>query len=375
MVETHSKFQRIERLMPLAEALACIDRLIHVHPISITPAASSRTYGVTLAKDVTAPHARPSGARALRDGAAVRAEATLDANSYAPVKIEAVEVEVGDPLPAGTDAVAPAEMLEFRGDAVYALAPLAPGDGVLPDGADGGAGDLLYPVGTHVRAVDLAVLEVLAPDTQSIRQPEVSVASAHPKGDRVAAAIQDMLISAIHAAGSRAFKPSPDLIGLDAVRLASSGLIVVGGSGTGRRDRSVRDLAERGRVAFHGVGIAPGETAAFGMIEDKPVLVVPARIDAALAAWVTLGRRMLARLGGRTDTEACGTSVTLNRKIASTLGMVELVPVVRERDGVVPLASGYLPPQALARSHGYVLVPAESEGFAAGTRVEMRPWP
>src|SRR5215471_13714742 len=144
--------QRIERLMPLAEAQACIDRLVYAHPMSMGPVAPQRAYGLTLAVEATASQAHPQGARALRDGAAVRAEATLDASSYAPVRIDAVAIEVGDPLPAGTDAVAPAEMLEFRGDAVYALAPLAPGDGVLPDGADVGRGDLLYPAGTHIRA-------------------------------------------------------------------------------------------------------------------------------------------------------------------------------------------------------------------------------
>jgi molybdopterin molybdotransferase len=375
MAEPPSETQRIERLMPLAEAQASIDRLVCAHPMSIGPVSPHRAYGLTLAVDATAPNAYPDGARALRDGAAVRAEATLDASSYAPVRIEAVAVEVGDPMPVGTDAVAPAEMLESRGDAVYALAPLAPGDGVLPDGADVGRDDLLYPAGTHIGATHIAVLSALDYGMLLTHPSEVCVASAHPKGDRVVAAIQDLLVSAIRGTGAEAFKPSPDLIGLDAVRAAGTALIVVGGSGPGPRDRSVRDLAERGRLAFHGVAMAPGETAAFGMIRDKPVLIVPARIDAALAVWITLGRRMLARQVGRNDTEAWSASVTLKRKIVSTLGIVELVAVAREQDGVIPLASGYLPPQALARSNGYVLVPAESEGFAAGSRVEMRPWP
>jgi molybdopterin biosynthesis enzyme len=111
------------------------------------------------------------------------------------------------------------------------------------------------------------------------------------------------------------------------------------------------------------------------MFEQRPVLIVPGRLDAALAVWLTLGRRMLTRLAGRSDDEETYTPVTLTRKITSTLGLVELVPVMREANDVVPLASGYLGMQALARSDGYVLVPAGSEGFATGARVEMRPWP
>ena len=149
---------------------------------------------------------------------------------------------------------------------------------------------------------------------------------------------------------------------------------MVGGSGCGRRDRSVQTLARHGRVAFHGVGLMPGETAAFGTIAERPVLVVPGRLDAALAVWLTLGNRMLARLCGRAPDNAA-TTVVLTRKIASTLGFAELVPVMRQERGVVPLASGYLSPQSLARADGVVLVPADREGYGAGAEVEMRPLP
>jgi molybdopterin biosynthesis enzyme len=40
-----------------------------------------------------------------------------------------------------------------------------------------------------------------------------------------------------------------------------------------------------------------------------------------------------------------------------------------------PLASGYLSLTALARSDGWIVVPPDSEGFAAGTPVAVRPWP
>jgi len=49
--------------------------------------------------------------------------------------------------------------------------------------------------------------------------------------------------------------------------------------------------------------------------------------------------------------------------------------VRRVADGVEPLASGYWPVQALTRADGWVLVPPESEGFPAGTVLEMRAFP
>jgi molybdopterin biosynthesis enzyme len=65
----------------------------------------------------------------------------------------------------------------------------------------------------------------------------------------------------------------------------------------------------------------------------------------------------------------------LTRKIASSLGLVDIVPVRRVAEGVEPLGSGYLTLQSLACADGYVMVPADSEGFPVGAHVDMRPLP
>ncbi len=353
--------QRIERLTPLTDALACIER--RVAPIARTRAGAKTTAS-----------AYPPAAIALRDGVALSAEATLDASSYAPVRVEATPVETGDPLPPGADAVAPVDTIEVRGAATHVFTPLAPGDGILPAGGDMPVGELLERSARRRRAVDLAVLAVLGMSDLDTQAPRICVAAANRAGDIVIDAIISLLTRAIEDAGGIA--DGANLAGaLD--RLDNAGvdaIIIVGGSGTGRRDRTVRDLAQRGEIAFHGVALAPGETAAFGMIGTRPVLVVPGRLDAALAVWLTLGRRMLMRLAGCEDNEP-GQPAVLAQKITSTLGLAEVVPVARDGDKLTPLASGYLPLQALARADGYVVIPADSEGFAAGTRVETRPLP
>ena len=104
------------------------------------------------------------------------------------------------------------------------------------------------------------------------------------------------------------------------------------------------------------------------------MLLLPGRLDAALSVWLVVGRRMLARLAGSGEDEA-GTTATLTRKVTSTIGLAEVVPVRRTGDGVEPLATKYLPLSALARSDGWILVPADSEGYSAGSQVEVRPWP
>jgi molybdopterin molybdotransferase len=370
MVDPRDTTQRIERLMPLAEAVACIERL--VEPVPARRVEASEALGRTLAMPVTIAGAHPEAAMAMRDGIAVRAEATLDASAYAPVELAVAAVEVGDPMPAGADAVAPLDAVETRGTSVYAVAPLAPGDGVLPAGADAAPGPIHCKVAKPLRAGDLAALAVLGVRHVEVREPRVHVVSARPQPDVVIAAIVGMLAQSVRTEGAVAITAPPNCIGLDGALdpADADAVILVGGSGAGPRDHSVRDLARLGRLVFHGVGLTPGETAGFGMIAKQPVLVVPGRLDAAFAVWHILGRRLLWRLAGHNRVERTE-SLVLARKISSTLGLAEFVPVARHVGDVAPLATGYLTAQSLARADGFILVPADSEGYPAGARVEM----
>ncbi len=62
----------------------------------------------------------------------------------------------------------------------------------------------------------------------------------------------------------------------------------------------------------------------------------------------------------------------LKRKVTSTIGLTELIPVSCAGGMAEPLGSGYLSFTALTRSDGWIVVPADSEGFAAGTQVAVR---
>ena len=287
--------------MPLAQARACIDGL--VAPVAPRRIGSDAAFGRVLAGEIIVAHSHPAPAVALRDGFALRAEATLDASAYAPVLVAAIAVEVGDPLPDGADAVAPLEAVELRGGAVFAVAPLAPGDGVLPAGADAAPNEVMCATGARLRAVDIAALAALGVGQIDVREPWVRIAAASAADDRFIASIGGLLARAIHGAGGVAVAPPGTSLDRALDDPGADAVVVIGGSGMGQRDRSVHELARRGTLAFHGVGISPGETAAFGMVGQRPTLVVPGRVDAALAAWLLLGRPMLARLCGYDDDE------------------------------------------------------------------------
>jgi molybdopterin biosynthesis enzyme len=311
---------------------------------------------------------------ALRDGWAVSAELTTDASSYAPVPLAAAtRIDAGEPMPAGADAVAPFDVVVMRGGRTEIIAPIGAGEGVLPTGADADRQTTFAQEGRRLTRVQAAVLAAAGVTRLHVCEPRVRLARARAVGDDVIDAALALIAGEIAAAGGRVLRGDAELetaLGDD----AADAIVAIGGTGSGRHDVAVYTLARLGRVEVHGIALAPGETAAFGAIGPRPVLLLPGRLDSALAVWLMIGRRLMARLAGGTEDEPT-TKARLARKVASTLGLAELIPV-RIRDGAAePIASGYVPLSTLARADGWILVPADSEGYPPGAEVVIRPWP
>jgi molybdopterin biosynthesis enzyme len=362
--------QRIGRLTPLRDVLAAIAR---IQPVAPHAAALADALGCVLAADVIAKAASPSAAVALRDGCAVDAEATRDAGPYAPLTLQTTphRVDAFAALPPGTDAVAPLDAVTAIGGTVQIMAPVAPGEGVLPVGGDAEAGTILRKAGSQLRASDVATLTAAGVGTVSVRQPRIRVVNTKP-GDAILESAAAFVAQAVRCAGAQA-EVASDLD--DALnRNDADAIIGIGGTGSGRDDRSVVALARAGSVTCHGIGLAPGDTSAFGTASGRPVLLMPGRIDAVLACWLTIGRALVDQLGESRDHDIA-IKATLSRKVTSSVGIAEVVPLRRDGDKVAPLASGFIPLQSLARAEGWMLAPAESEGYPAGTVIEMRPLP
>jgi molybdopterin biosynthesis enzyme len=363
--------QRIARLTPLDAVLARIDAL--VGPVAPREVAIGAAVGRVLAEDVRIA-SRPRVALALRDGWAVNSALTHDAGPYAPARLpSAIRIDAGAPLPAGADAVAEIDAVALRDGGLEAIAPITSGEGVLPAGADADGATALRHEGQRLGAVAAAALAGAQVSRIRIREPRLLVVRAGPRGDPIIDAAAALVAHAIAAAGGVALD---DCEGLEDVlrRQDADAVIAIGGTGSGRNDASVSTLARLGRVEAHGIALSPGETAAFGMVGARPVLLLPGRIDCALAVWLLVGARLLARLAASRE-EPHAVSARLSRKVASNLGLAELVPV-RVRNGEAePLGSGYLPLQTIAQADGWILVAADREGHPAGTPVMVRPWP
>lgn len=265
--------QIISRLTPLADVLAMVDA--EVKPITQRTIDVSAAVGRTLASDAVAP-ARPASALALQDGWALNADETLGAGGYAPSPLIRTpsRIEAGQALPAGTDSVAPLDAVKIIDGRAEALLAINPGDGVL---AAGGDSDLAIPLrraGEHLRVTDLAAFAATGIARITVREPRVRVLPL--RGSGIISAAARLVAADIERRGGAA-RLDESGRGLDVAMAAESAdmIVAIGGTGSGRNDNSVQTLAREGRLAVHGMALTPGETAAFGFVGHRPVLLLP----------------------------------------------------------------------------------------------------
>jgi len=366
--------QSISRLTPLSDVAAMID--LRVKPITPRTLDVAAAAGRALAVDATGA-ARPSSALALLDGWALAADATLGAGPHTPKPLihPPQRIETGQALPPDADSVAPFAAVRMTNGFAEAVTVINPGDGVLPAGGDNDPDIPLRRAGERLRLTDLAAFAAVGLSRIAVREPRIRVLPL--RGTAIVIATARLLAQDIERRGGAAKLDDPGRdLGTVLASESTDAIVVIGGTGSGRNDTCVHTMARDCELAIHGMAIAPGETAALGFAGPRPLLLLPGRLDASVAVWLAVGRRIQDRLAGvpggeRQPFEA----LTLSRAVSSTAGLTEIVPMRRVQDTVEPLASRYLPLSALTRSDGWIMVPEESEGYAAGSTVQLRPWP
>jgi molybdopterin biosynthesis enzyme len=357
-------------LLDLDEARA---RLVGLcAPVAAREALVARVEDGFLAQDAFAPEDRPAQACAARDGLACASADLVGVSAFSPASLmrAPLRVEIGDPLPEGCDCVVDRACVEALGP-VYAVShAAAPGEGVTRAGEDLRAGALLARSGARVQAPLASLLHAAGLRATRLRRPALRlVAAASHAGAQTSAFICALL----QAAGARVdlcvaagrsledLRACLDVAGVDA-------LVSVGGTGAGESDATIAALRARGTQLAHGLALAPGSSAAFGLLMGAPVLALPGRADGALAAWLALGLPMLRSLAGASAPPPLE-AAPLTRKITSAPGMSELVLFERVGAGWRPFGAGAQSLDVMARAEGFLVSPAGSEGLAAGAFV------
>jgi molybdopterin molybdotransferase len=390
----------------VSEALAWLDA--QLAPLGSEQVALAAAAGRILAERITSSVDVPGFDRATMDGFAVVAAATDGASSYNALTLtiagdslpgrpfegqaapdRAVRIMTGAPMPKGFDAVLPAEWAEVdpSGTSVNVLGSVPPGKNVGPRGEDVAIGTVLFEPGRRLRPQDVGVLSSVGiAEVRAYRRPRVRLivtgnellpAGTAPRGFCIADANGPMLTALAERDGAIVDYPGivrdePGAI-LDALRADADVVIVSGGSSVGVEDHAPTLLARHGELAIHGIAMRPSAPTGMGRLGQRLVFLLPGNPVSSLCAYDFFAGRAIRVLGFR-PREWPYTRVRgrLTRKISSVVGRLDYARVRMIGDQVEPLSIGGASLlTSTTRADGFVLIDQDSEGFAAGTEVDV----
>ena len=364
--------------------------------------------GRVLAAAVTSGVDVPGFDRATMDGYALVSDTTDGATAYNRIPLdvvgealpgrpfhgrarggEAVRIMTGAPMPAGCDAVLPAEWVEDDTAArrIFAVAAVSPGKNVGRRGEDVAIGTTVLEAGRVLLPQDVGVLSSIGVgDVPVVRRPHVrlvitgnellaSGAQAHDAF--IVDANGPMLAALIERDGGVADFPGlvpDDRDALSHALHADADVIIVsGGSSVGIEDHAPTLLAEHGELVIHGIAMRPSSPTGMGRIDRRLVFLLPGNPVSCLCAYDFFAGRAIRGLGGRPAVWPYRSiRARLRHKISSQIGRLDYARVRLVNGEIEPLAvSGASILSSTTRGDGFVVVPDDSEGFASGSQVEV----
>jgi len=411
------------RRQSVESAIAWLDA--QLRPLDPEPVPLPMAARRVLAESITSNVDVPGFDRATMDGYALAAESTEGATSYnrLPLTVigdslpgrpfphhvgagQAVRIMTGAPMPQGCDAVLPAEFVDSaeatstleashdraRAPRVFAVAAVSPGKHVGRLGEDVTQGTAVLPLGRWLRPQDLGVLSSIGVEQVHVyRRPRVRLvvtgnellpAGSRPHGHCIVDANGPMLAALVERDGGLVDFPSlvpdeHDAI-LDSLYAEADVVIVSGGSSVGVEDLAPTLLASHGELAVHGIAMRPSSPTGFGRLEHRLVFLLPGNPVSCLCAYDFFAGRAIRALGGLPKAWPYHSIIAkLTRKISSPIGRLDYARVRLAGESgfggeVEPIAvAGASILSSTTRADGFVIVPADSEGFAPGSEVEV----
>ena len=213
---------------------------------------------------------------------------------------EAVRIMTGAPMPAGADAVLPAEFAEVTGESPDQRRRAL--DGVArqerrPAGRRHRRGTTMLDAGRVLRPQDLGVLSSIGlAEARVIRRPRVRLvitgnellpAGSRPHGFQIADANGPMLAALVERDGGLVDFPGLVRDDRDAILAALQAdadvVIVSGGSSVGIEDLAPMLVATHGELAVHGIAMRPSSPTGLGRLGHRLVFLLPGNPVSACA--------------------------------------------------------------------------------------------
>ncbi len=276
----------------------------------------------------------PSIDASMKDGYAVISREVADASKETPVRLEltghvaaggsqgihvtpgtTVRVLTGARIPPGATAVVSEEFVQADEQGVTVFIDAEPGRNVLPRGSDVAMGQIIAEAG-QLLTPGLAGLLAAAGHRRVdvVRSPRVAIIAT---GDEVVAPGAPLPDGKLYASNMttlggwcRRYGLGTDLsivkdeadelfTALKSAVEASDAIVTSGGAWTGDRDLVARTLEQLGwKQLFHRIRIGPGKAVGFGMLDGKPIFILPGGPPSNLMGFLQIALPGLMKLAG-----------------------------------------------------------------------------
>jgi molybdopterin molybdotransferase len=394
-------------VITVEDALAIVARA--TKPLSIEEVRLPQARGRVLARDVTSDVDWPPFDTSAMDGYAVHVRDAAQAGAALPARAEvvaagaappaplapgeAVRVMTGAPIPEGTEAIVPVELLRIEGQNVVFEQPAVAGAHIRRRGESVAAGRALVRAGKRV-SPGIAALAALAgrDPLEVFRRPRVRVvatgnelvpASQRPGPGQLRDSNGPMLASLCAESGwpfDLAERVVDEVASVDRLFAeAGSGedvIITSGGVSAGDLDLLPAAAHRSGfQVLFHGVAVRPGKPIIFARRGETLWIGLPGNPVSSAVAFHLFVRFALGRLEGDAQPGAPRVTARLARDLKAA-GARETYRDARLTVLTAGLSADPLPSRgshdiaAHAGANALIRQPAGQEGLAAGALVE-----
>ena len=312
--------------------------LAHTHPLAAVQVPLSEGLNRVVAADVQARIDSPSLDASLMDGYAVRSTDLSGASTERPVALglagtvaagsrpgrvvearHTIRVLTGAPIPIGADAVVPEEFTTQQDRLIEFHQSVECGGNILPRGSDVAIGQVVVKAG---RLLTPGILGMLAASghshVQVVRPPEVAIIGT---GDEVVAPGEPLPEGKLYASNITTldgwcrrygFRTRRCVVGDDPTDMFQTlkqsidqvdAVVTSGGAWTGDRDLVAQTLQHLGwKQVFHGIRMVPGKGVGFGLLDHKPVFMLPGGPSANVMGFLQIALPGLLRLAGHSHT-------------------------------------------------------------------------
>ena len=279
--------------------------------------------GRVLAKDVTSKINIPAYDKTFIDGYAINPKDTVGATPPKPATFrvvgklfpdnyptraevssgEAIYIACGAPIPKGAASTVKAEETRLNGDKIEVVREIKLGEGVIPMGDDVKQGALILKCGQVLRPQDIGLLASIGMNEAEVyKKPTIAILSG---GDElinqcrkdpskiannyalVIAGLASELGATAEVKGIMPDKLEQVQSKIGEALTDADIVVTIGGTSVGMKDfvpDAINQLGEPG-VVVQGISLRPGAVSGFGIINSKPVVMLPGHIGSCIAGF------------------------------------------------------------------------------------------